>query len=345
MPLENRAMTKSLAVASARLAIAEMMLSGTASAVDMYYFEADIAEAADQLGFRLWAGETMLDVPHPDAKDFNQGFHEMDRLLELESDLITPMIAPHAPYSLMPENIRRCHDYALSKDIPWTMHLSEMPFEIKAFREKYSMSPFAFLDKAGLLSDSLIAAHMLLPQEGDLDILSERKVLVAHCPLSNSKIAKGGAPIPEMIDKGIICTLGTDGPASGNTLDIYTQMKLYAVLQKNRLSNRAACRCEDVLPLATRNAGAMLKAPIGQIRTGYQADIQVLLLDRVSMIPCHDPYSVAVYSASAADVKDLYVRGKQTVKDHGLIIADLSALKEDFIRESHDFASMAEDLL
>lgn len=345
MPLENKAMTRELAVAATKLAIAEMLLSGTGSALDMYYFESSVAQAAQEMGLRLWAGETILDAPHPDAKDFSESFDEMEKLLGKRSDLITPVIAPHAPYSLSYQHLKECLEYAKQHDIPWSMHLSEMPFEFAQCKEKYGMTPVEKMESEGLLSNRLIAAHLLLLGERDIEILKSHDVKVAHCPGSNSKAAKGVAPVPEMVKRGIHAGFGTDGAASGNTLDIFTQMKLYAVLQKNRLHDRAAVPARDIVPLATREGGYVLGAKVGQLKEGFKADIQVISLKAPNMIPCYDPYSVLVYSAQSHNVANVYVQGKCLVKNGQLTCVDYNTLVSDFQSASAHFEAIARSLL
>ncbi len=347
MPLEQKAMTKDLAVVSAKLAMAELLLSGTTSAVDMYYFESDVAQAAMDMGFRLWAGETVLDAHRPDGEGLDSAFAEIQKTKDITASctLVTPLVAPHAPYSLSLESLKACYRYAQEHGTLWTMHLEEMPFEMEQFRNTYQMTPVGVMEKEGLLDDRLIAAHLLLPTESDIEILASRHVSVAHCPGSNAKAAKGVAPIPEMLSAGCMVGLGTDGPSSGNTLDMFTQMKLYAVLQKNRLHDRSAVPAQAIVPLATRNAGIILKAPIGQLIQGYQADITILSFDRPNMVPCHDPYSVLAYSAGVQNVKDVYVAGRKKVANGNLVSVSYDDLVSQFTEQSARFNREAEKLL
>ena len=200
MPLENNAMTESLAVASAKIAIVEMIRGGITSAVDMYYHEAAIAKTASHMGFRLWAGETVLDAPHPGAASFDESLARCDELCSMNDPLVTPLIAPHAPYSLSERNLERSFSYAESHGIMWTMHLQELPMEMSLFKERHSMSPIAWMDDEGLLSSNLIAAHLLLASDDDIMRLAENDVRVVNCPGSNAKAAKGVARIPEMAE-------------------------------------------------------------------------------------------------------------------------------------------------
>lgn len=342
MPLENEAMTRNLTAASAKVAISEMLLSGVTSAVDMYYFESDIAKASAQMGFRLWAGETFLNSSRPDGNTTESAFAECDKIISIskENPLISAVVAPHAPYSVSMQTLHACYEYAVANDLLWTMHLCEMPYEIESFKTKYNASPIKTLANENILDSRLIAAHLLLVSKDDIDILSQHKTSVAHCPGSNSKAAKGVSPVPELIDAGCFCGLGTDGPASGNTLDIFTQMKLYAVLQKNRLHDRSAVPAKDIVTLATRNAGYILKKNIGMLKQGYQADLMTLSLSRPNMIPCYDPYSVMVYSSSPQNVGSVFVNGIEKVKD-GHFTFNFEEIRNEFSKASADFESKA----
>lgn len=344
MPLENNAMTESLAVASAKIAIAEMIRGGITSAVDMYYHEAAIAKTASHMGFRLWAGETVLDAPHPGAASFDESLARCDELCSMNDPLVTPLIAPHAPYSLSERNLEKSFSYAESHGIMWTMHLQELPMEMSLFKERHSMSPIAWMDDEGLLSSNLIAAHLLLASDDDIMRLAENDVRIVNCPGSNAKAAKGVARIPEMAEAGCIATLGTDGPSSGNTLDMFMQMRLYAILNKNRLSDRAALPASDVVPLAFRNAGLALSSEIGQLRKGYRSDIVMLSLEDVNTIPCFDPYSVLVYSASPMNVTDVFIEGRQLLKNREFTFP-FDEIAEEFREASAGFRDEALKLL
>ena len=135
-PLENNAMSQDIASASAKIAIAEMLLSGITTAVDMYYYEAAIAQVAEEMNFRLFAGETLLDNKHPGAKNFEESLERTYECIEKckSLKLVKPIIAPHAPYSLSPENLIKCYETARANNLMWTMHLEEMPREMELFK-------------------------------------------------------------------------------------------------------------------------------------------------------------------------------------------------------------------
>jgi 5-methylthioadenosine/S-adenosylhomocysteine deaminase len=339
MPLEDRAMNRELAVCSSKMAMAEMMLSGISSAVDMYYFEADVARAAAQLGFRLWAGETLLDKPHCDADSFEASLERTEETIAAcgESPLTIPIVAPHAPYSLSLEHLKDAFSFAKERHLLWTTHLSEMAFEVETLRKDQGKTPVGWLSANGLLDDSLLAAHLLLLTEEDIDLLSGSGVSAAHCPGSNAKAAKGVAPALKMIDRDINVTLATDGPASGNALELFTTLRLCAILQKNLSHDRSVAPARNIVPLATRNAGIALRRKIGVLKEGWESDILVLSMSRPNMIPSYDPYSVLVYSAGVQNVQDLYIAGVRKVRDGMLTDIDLDELETEFSSVSEPF--------
>jgi cytosine/adenosine deaminase-related metal-dependent hydrolase len=212
-----------------------------------------------------------------------------------------------------------------------------MAFEVDALRKEQGKTPVGWLSSNGLLDDSLLAAHLLLLTEEDVELLSSSGVSAAHCPGSNAKAAKGVAPVLKMMDKGINVTLATDGPASGNTLELYTTLRLCAILQKNLSHDRSVAPAKRIVPLATRNAGIALKKKIGVLRKGWESDVLVLSRRRPNMIPSYDPYSVLVYSAGVQNVKDLYIAGVRKVHDGMLADINLDELEAEFSSVSAPF--------
>jgi cytosine/adenosine deaminase-related metal-dependent hydrolase len=345
IPLENQCMTEELAVASARLAMAEMQLAGVGAAVDMYFFEVAIAKAAVEMGFRLWAGETLMSAPHCDTVDVAGGLEISRHLISLcmHHPLIVPIIAPHAPYSTSFEELKLAQQLAREQGLLWTMHVSEMDFEMRSFRDVHGTTPIGQLSRLGLLDDSLLAVHCIHATDEDIQLLARSGTSVVHCPGANIKAAKGLARIPVMRDQGVVVGLGTDGPSSGNTLDLFTQMKLYAILHKNELKDRTAIPARSVVPLCTSEAAKMLKSydRIGSLEVGKRADILVLGLDAPNMVPAYDPYSLIVYSSGVQNVRHVLTNGEWVVRDHRLTRVDLKALRTEFLHIAEPFVAAA----
>jgi 5-methylthioadenosine/S-adenosylhomocysteine deaminase len=340
-PLENKYMTEDLVYTSSRVSMAELLLSGTSSVLDMYYFEDAVIQAAHEMHLRLWAGETLLDAPHCDGSGFDAGIQHIEHLLKKTDNTTQIVCAPHAPYSVSTEHLKQTAEFAKSNDIFWTMHVSEMPREIRAYREQYHCTPVTYLSQNNLLDSRLLAAHCIYTEDDDIRLLADNGTTVIHCPVANAKSAKGVARIRDMIQKGTHVTLGTDGPASGNTLDMFTQMKSAVIMQKNLLSDRSAMPAADIVRLATCCAGKALHSPIGVLAPGYKADVLSLSVSEPNMIPVHDVYSVIVYSAQVQNVQHVWVNGIQAVKDHVLCDTSLSSITEDFESASAAFNTAA----
>ena len=340
-PLENKCMTEELVYASCRVGMAELLLSGTASALDMYYFEDAVIQAAHEMHLRLWAGETLLDAPHCDSCSFEDGIERIEQLLKKTDSTTKIVCAPHAPYSVSTEHLKQTAAFAKTSGMLWTMHVSEMPREIKAYREKNHCTPIAYLAQNNLLDNNLLAAHCIYTEDNDIHLLADSGTTVVHCPVANAKSAKGVARIRDMIQNGTAVTLGTDGPASGNTLDMFTQMKSAVIMQKNLLSDRSAMPAADIVRLATCCAGKALQSPIGMLTPGYKADILSLSVSEPNMIPVHDVYSVIVYSAQVQNVQHVWVNGIQAVKNHALCTTPLSSIARDFESASAAFNKAA----
>ena len=241
------------------------------------------------------------------------------------------------------DDLKEVFRYRKANGIGWTMHLEEMPFEMEAFARDYSSTPVTIMAEENLLDSSLIAAHLIFASDEDINILSETGVNAALCPVANAKSAKGVAKGLEMM-KSVNVTLGTDGPSSGNTLDLFTQMKAFAVLNKNRLADRTAMPASSIVPLVTRNAGKALGRNIGQLREGFESDISVLSLSDPNMIPCYDPYSVLVYSAQPQNVTDVYIKGKMML-ENGKFTFSFSDMVSSFNEAASGFRREVEKLL
>ncbi|HKM07378.1 MAG TPA: amidohydrolase [Sphaerochaeta sp.] len=341
LPMEKSCMTEALASASAALAIAEMQLSGIGCAVDMYYYEKAIVKTASLMGFRLFGGETIIKESPCNSKTEHEGLTYAELLRESERDnpFYTMVYAPHAPYSVSSPTLKTIHDLALKNESKWTMHLSEMDFELEQIALHYGMTPIAYLESLGVLSDHLLAVHCIHTTDEDLSLLAKHKTAVVHCPGANAKAGKGVARVTDMLQRGIPVCLGTDGPSSGNTLDMFTQMKLCAILQKNAHKDRTLLQARQVVPMVTTVAAKALgmEDRLGSLEVGKDADILVLGLEMPNAIPCFDPYSALIYSMGVQNVRHLFTRGEWVVKDHQLTQCNLSVLKEEFLKAAEPF--------
>ncbi|NTU66707.1 MAG: amidohydrolase [Candidatus Moranbacteria bacterium] len=215
-------------------AILEMRRNGVEAFSDMYFFEDQVARAAEELGMHVLIGEGILDFPTPSAKNADEAFDLTEKLFEKykESRFVKVAVAPHSIYTVSRENLVRAKELARKHDAPYHIHLAETKKEFDDSMDKNRMTPTAYLDSLGVLDEKTIAAHCVWLTDDDIDILAKRNVKVSHCPLSNLKLGSGIAPVAKMMEKGICVSLGTDGAASSNRLDIWEAGKFAALLQK-----------------------------------------------------------------------------------------------------------------
>lgn len=332
-PLELEAMTPELVYLSARYAVCELLLSGVTSALDMYYFEDEVAKACEELGIRGWLGETVINMPVCDSEKPYGGLEVADALISRWKghDRIHPMVAPHATNTNSPEILKAAHDLAARHGVLYTLHVSEMDYEMSMFREQYNQTPVEFLHGLGVLGENTIAAHCIHLTGPDIGLLAETGTKVAHCIGSNTKGGKGISPVRDLRAAGVTVGLGTDGPSSGNTLDLFTQFKMFASFQKTRYHDRGLFPAKEIVALGTMGGAGVLGAAdqIGSIEPGKKADLTLVETESVNMFPIYNPYSALVYSANASNVDSVWVDGRRLVGDKRLLHADLGKVRRE----------------
>lgn len=340
LPLEQKCMTKDLARASARYAMCELLLSGVTTFFDMYYFEDEIARAADLMGIRAVLGETVIDQDFSTDSGETYHFPGFDYACSFiekwkAHPRITPSVAPHGTSTCSADTLVKCHELSQRYGLLFTLHVAEMDYEMAYFKEHYHRTPIGFLADLGLLNRQLVAAHCIMVTEADLLLMQQAGASVAHCIGSNAKAAKGVAPVSRMRDLGIPVGLGTDGPASGNTLDIITQFKLAANFHKNETKNRSAFPAKEIVMLGTTGGAKALnmERQIGSIEPGKQADLVLVETKSVNMFPVYDPYSALVYSANAGNVDTVFVAGECLVRHKRLTGVDLHEIRSELADE------------
>ncbi|WP_217490913.1 amidohydrolase [Bacillus sp. FJAT-27225] len=332
-PLENECMNEQLAYTSGRYAIAEMQLAGVTTFFDMYYFEHELAKAAEEMHSRAILAETVIDSITVDVTEPMGGLQYAEQFIPKwqGNSRIQASVAPHAPYSNTIEVLLEADRLSQKYNVPWMMHVSEMDFEMDKYREERGQTPIEFLEEIGVLSPRLVAAHCIHLSDHDIELLKNYDVKVAHCIGANTKSAKGVARVRDLLSAGIAVGLGTDGPSSGNTLDLFSQMRLFANFHKTYLKDRSAFPAEEIVTLATMGGAKVLglEEKIGSIETGKQADFILVETDSVNMFPIFDPYSALVYSANASNVKDVFIAGKQVVAGKKIVHFDLAELRAE----------------
>lgn len=308
------------------LAAREMLRTGTTTYVDMYYFEGKVAEATAAAGMRGVLGETILDFPVPDYKTPQEAVAGTRSYLEKWKDhpLITPAVAPHAPYTCSRETLLATARLAEEFDVPLITHLAETEDEVRQIREREGTTPIRYLDQLGILSSRMIAAHVVWADPEEIAILARRQVGVVHNPESNMKLASGVAPVPDMLAAGIRVGVGTDGPASNNNMDLLQEIDTMAKLHKVFRRDPTVLDARTALRMATLGGADAIgmKAAIGSLEKGKKADIVVLGGDSPASFPSYDPYSTIVYALDGSSVEAVIVDGKVVSDRNGLRLVD-----------------------
>ena len=309
----------------------EMVEGGVTTFVDMYYFEDEVARAAKQLGLRGVLGETVVNFPAPDAPAPYGGIAYAKKFAaEFRDDpLITPAFAPHAPYTLDAEHLRIIARESAALDLPVLMHVAEMTDEVATLRKEHNQSPVEYLDSLGLLNRRLIAAHCIFVNDADIALLKARDAGIAHNLVANIKSAKGVAPALTMFHEGLRLGLGTDGPMSGNTLDLIGQLGYVAKVHKLDRHDRNAMPALHVVELATRGGARALhrEADLGTLEPGNLADVIVIDRESSRMVPFYDVYSTLVYAATPGDVRTTIVHGRVLMEERRMLTVDAAEVK------------------
>ena len=319
-PAEARNVTPDFVRWGTRLGCLEMLLSGTTTYTDMYYFEDAVAEATKEAGMRGVLGETIIGFPSPDAKTPHDALAFTERFLNrFHGDpLIVPAVAPHAIYTNSDETLRACRALANRHGAPLLIHLSETKRENQECLAKRKGTPTKALDALGVFNGRTVAAHAVWVDESDLAILKARGVGIAHCPSSNMKLASGVAPVTRMLALDLAVGLGPDGPAgSNNDFNMFEEMDLAAKLQKVSTGDPRNLPATAAVEMATiRGARALgMEREIGSLEPGKRADLISIRLDRPNAVPLYNVYSQMVYALKGSDVEDVMVNGKVLVKD------------------------------
>lgn len=336
-PAEARNVTPDFVLWGTRLACLEMMLSGTTTFVDMYYYEDRVAQATKEAGMRGVLGETILKFKSPDSATPRDALVFTEKFLkQYKGDsLIVAAPAPHAIYTNDDRTLRLARQLADRYNAPLLIHLSETKRENDDSMQTRGMTPARLLDILGVLEGPTIAAHGIWLDDADIEILKRHGTGIAHCPSSNMKLASGVAPVVKLLSLGISVGVGTDGPAgSNNDFDLMEEMNLAADLQKITTGDPTALNAEQAVRMATilgaRVAG--LEKEIGSLESGKRADLIALRLDRPHAVPLYNVYSQIVYALKGSDVQDVVVNGKPIVRDGQSLTLDqtliLSKAKE-----------------
>jgi len=312
------------------LALAEMIMSGTTTFCDMYLFEEEVAKAARKAGVRCLVGEVLYDFPSPNYGPVEKGLEYTESLIQkwTNDPIVSIAVEPHSLFTCSPELLTASNELALKYNVPLIIHVAETLTEVAEIKEKYGKTPVMYLDSLGLLGPHLIADHCVHLEGPDIKTMAVHKVNIVHNPESNMKLASGIAPVPEMLSQGLTVGLGTDGCASNNNLDLFSEMDTAAKLHKVNTLNPTVMDALSVLKMATsQGARALgLQDITGSLEVGKKADVIVIDTHKPHLTPMYNPTSHLVYAARGNDVRHSIINGQPVMEDRKLLTLDLAEI-------------------
>jgi len=333
-PAESRRITPETIHVGALLSCLEMLLSGTTTCCDGYFFEDEVAEAISLSGIRAVAGQGVIDFPAPGVPDPSRNVETAVAFVEKwrhRSPLVMPSIFCHSPYTCSAETLKKAKQAADRLGVLLQIHVAETKSERDQSLAATGMTPVAVLDSLGVLDENTLAVHAVWVDENDMDILARRRVKIAHAPESNMKLAAGVAPVPRMLEKGLTVGLGTDGCASNNNLNLFGEMDMAAKLHKVMANDPTVMNARTVVRMATIGGARAigLGDMIGSLESGKQADIIIIDTRKPHLTPMYHPESHLAYAVRGADVRDVVVAGRVLVRDYRLVYPDVAGVLQD----------------
>lgn len=332
-PAEGKFVGDSFVEAGTALAVAEMLHGGTTCVNDMYFFPEATARIIDKSGMRASLGMLVIESPSNWAASVDEYLHKGHQLHDhyRHHPRITTTYAPHAPYTVADKTFERLAVNAEEMDVPIHIHLHETAAEVSQSIEECGMRPLERLKQLGLLTPRLLAVHMTQLTSTEIDWCSEAGVHIVHCPESNMKLASGFCPIAELDLHDVNISIGTDGAASNNDLDMFAEMRQTALLAKAVAKDPSAVPAYHALEMATINAARALglEGDIGSIETGKYADLVAVRMESVDTQPIYDVVSQLVYATGRDKVSDVWVAGKQLLNQRQLTTLDETKVISD----------------
>ncbi|MBW6451744.1 MAG: amidohydrolase [DPANN group archaeon] len=329
-PVEDKLDEKS-AYYGVMLAFIEMIRTGTTCFNDMYMFSEGVCDAAIEVGIRGFISRGSTDIGETEKSE--EKLKERDSfisyLLSKKSNLLRSMVGPHAPYTCSKDHLMGSRKLAEKYNIPLHIHVSETVKEVEDSIKQYGLTPIEYLESIGFLKNDVIMAHSCHLSENDFKILSKNGVKISHNPSSNMKLATGSAmPLSKLLKAKILVGLGTDGSASNNSLDMFSEMKVCALLHKFVENDPEVISAQQVFDLATVCGAKVLGIEdlVGSIEIGKQADLVICNLNDIAMFPNHNLVSNIVYSANGSCVDTTIVSGKILMENKVLKTIDEGAV-------------------
>lgn len=339
-PAEGRWVDEEFVKQGTQLAIGEMIQSGTTTFADMYFYPQQSAEVALTAGIRATCFTPVLDFPTNYAQNADEyirkavechdrfNSHPLNQSLSNKYKRVQIGFGPHAPYTVSDEPLKEITILADQLDMPVQIHLHETAFEVSESLEKLNQKPTQRLADLGFLTERVSCVHMTQLDDEDIKILQKTGASVVHCPQSNLKLASGFCPIAKLSEANIPLAIGTDGAASNNDLDMFSETKTAALLAKGVSQNAHTIPALEALTMATLGGARALglEEITGSLKVGKAADLQAIDLASLSSQPVFDPISHLVYCAKSTQVSHVWVNGKCLLKDKQLTTLDENKL-------------------
>lgn len=313
-PMETRLVSPDFVRDGSLLAANEMLSSGTTCFADMYFFPDAMLTSAQRIGLRVVAGIVVVDFPTSYGTGPEDYLTKGLQLYDLfqQDPKINFMFAPHAPYTVGDESIRRIRTLANELELPIQIHLHETSNEVSNSIRDRGQRPIERLNRMGLLSQDLSTVHMTQITEADIELLKKSRVSVIHCPESNLKLASGFCPVARLQEEGINVGLGTDGAASNNNLDMIGEMRTGALLSKGVHGDPTVSKAKTMLEIATLGGAKALglSSEIGSLKPGKWADLVAVNLGAPELVPVFDPISTLIYASDRQHVTQVWIAGE-----------------------------------
>lgn len=327
--------------AGALLAFGEMLACGATTVADFFYIHGDgtdndlaIIQAATDLGIRIVLARTMYDWPGAPQNYRETIADATARTRSLAARFaghptVSIHPAPHSPHAASPAMIQAGHRLARELETPFHIHVAEEMFEVEEILRDYGVRPVHYLDRLGVLDDSMIAVHLVWLDDSEIALLGERRAGLAYCPSSNMFLADGVTRVKALLSSGVRIGLGTDGACSNNRISVWEEMRMAALLQKVTQLDATCLRASDTFAMGTRVGADLLRIKTGRVAAGYAADFVALDTDHLSLQPYAPDVLLAhtVYAMQPDAIRRVVVGGREVVRDGALLTVPQSRIR------------------
>jgi 5-methylthioadenosine/S-adenosylhomocysteine deaminase len=313
------------------LACVEMLLSGTTTCCDGYFYENMVTEAVQTSGMRAVLAQGVIDFAAPGVPDPKDNLKIPDAFIarwQKRNSLISPSVFCHSAYTCSAQTLKKAKTLCVENGLLFQIHVAETQNECRQIQSEHQCTPIQYLDRLEILDENTLLIHCVWLTDEDIAVIAARKSGISHNPESNAKLASGIAPLPAILRSGIAVGLGTDGCASNNNLDLFHEMDMAAKLHKVASFDPTAMDARAVVEMATIGGARAigLGAHIGSLEVGKQADVIIIDTAKSHLSPIYHPESHIVYAAKSSDVRDVVVDGQVRVRNRKVLSLDVEEI-------------------